>query len=380
MKRIFSIIILLSLFSSMAFAANYKTLWEYHLEKGIFDWEYLVKDDKVYLTTHENAPNKTINHVTAINSDGTLAWNKLIDYDLAGVFLSGLTIHGNDIYVHGEDRVVKLDLNGKTQWYSSYIGYLSELPTIVDKNNHVYVIRDQDLVAIDDKGESLWTAFLDMNHINGFALSPVTGNIITSNEGDIIHSVNANGKVDWRLWGLFGKRLSKPSIAKDGTLYVRSYSPEILYAIDAVATDGELPYGRVKWKNTDLSLDYTHPGHNHQAISQGLIYLDDYEGSYATETKHYVLCLDANDKTLWKSEIFIADLIQEPIVSDDGKSYYLSEYNYPEEKYHLEVLDKNGKLIASLDNLDAIHMNVNKDGSIYLLSRDKKTLRVIKLT
>lgn len=162
---------------------------------------------------------------------------------------------------------------------------------------------DKNLYALDLTGNSLWS------FATGDSLwatpAQLNGGIIQPSMDHFLYSLDPQtGDQLWKSEDLQGALVGQPTIGPDGTLYIGSFSREML------AIDGET--GRVIWRTPTSGWVWAGP-----ALADGMLYFGDLDGVF--------YALDAaNGNIGWQVETGQGAISDRPLVLD-GAVYFTSE-------------------------------------------------------
>ncbi|MDO8570637.1 MAG: PQQ-binding-like beta-propeller repeat protein, partial [Candidatus Daviesbacteria bacterium] len=244
-------------------------------QNGNKRWEYSLGNNSptgVALSRDKNTiyvgiayPSQTL---VALNLDGTLKWQKNLNYNspastplvapdgtiyvgtgtnyglfaltdtgTTGIikwyryFVGSSDVHSlmldssNNIYVKSGGKIVSYDSLGTRRWvyqYSNLIDSLNREEEMALKDNIIYAISNNNLMAINTSGNLIWT-FTAPVQISQRFKSPVidkNGNIYTT-YGNIFYILNPDGTLKWEVpLGSYPSYLGKPIIVVNNLFYI----------------------------------------------------------------------------------------------------------------------------------------------------------------
>lgn len=230
--------------------------WIYEAGASTFHWGVLGKDGNVIAGFEGKV-------VSVDATDGTLAWEFPTGDDMATTACVG---EDGTIYVSAGSNVYALKSDGTRKWSYQMTSEADEPALGSDGTVYVGSVAGE-LVALTEEGELKWQA-----DVQGNIRSPSIdedGNLYCSASTLALYAFDENGK---QLWDFkpegdlplyeeiydWGNTLDTPSIGKDGTIYVGSFtSPGITgtgqqIADYAVPQQGKVyavtPDGQKKWE------------------------------------------------------------------------------------------------------------------------------------
>jgi len=231
-------------------------IWEYTINGIHFASPVIGADGTIYIGNDEGI-------LYAINPDGTLKWNTLLD---DGGWIGGSAAISSDgtIYVATHSALYALNQDGTTKWSYDIGNHQISSPSI-GADGTIYIgTHDNILYAINPDGTLKWT-YTTIGRVYGAVAIASDGTLYFVTNDGALHALNPDGTKKWSY--LTGKSsYSSPIIDADGTVYFSTQGG--LFAIN--------PDGMLKWSCTTISSTS-----NPVIDSDGTLYIGTSTGLYA---------------------------------------------------------------------------------------------------
>jgi outer membrane protein assembly factor BamB len=224
-------------------------------------------DGTVYVL--ETEPDYSMNYLSALNKDGSLRWERHIN------FVSAPAVDTNGtVYVTYQDQLYAYNPDGSLRWYLR-TGAGSATYITVGQEGTIYVVSRQDelfaLCAANADGTPAWSRELPGIHVLARPTIGADGTIYVVDWTGALFALNADGTLRWSHstgeGGFTAIGFNGAAVDAVGAVYVCGADSR-LYAIDSV--------GELKWWFVTTAPIYAQP----VIAEDGTIYVIDSQGMF----------------------------------------------------------------------------------------------------
>jgi len=241
-----------------ALRADGTLIWEYTINGIHFASPVIGADGTIYIGNDNGI-------FYAINPDGTLKWNTLLDAD---GWIGGSAAISSDgtIYVATHSALYALNQDGTTKWSYDIGNHQISSPSI-GADGTIYIgTHDRILYALNPDGTLKWT-YNTTGIIYGSVAIATDGTLYAACNDGSLYALNPDGTEKWNYGsGITSRCYDSPVIGADGTVYFGTSNG--LFAIN--------PDGMLKWSCTTISSTS-----NPVIDSDGTLYIGTSTGLYA---------------------------------------------------------------------------------------------------